>query len=71
MRSYSGCAGVQPLLIEPGGSWGNGYVESFNGKLGDELLIGMIFETDWQVAVFIETLAARAINCRHPRGLGT
>jgi len=26
------------LFIEPGSPWENGYVESFNGKLRDELL---------------------------------
>ncbi len=30
--------GVQTLFIEPGSPWENGYVESFNGKLADELL---------------------------------
>ena len=29
---------VQTLLIEPGSPWENGYIESFNGKLHDELL---------------------------------
>ena len=29
---------VQTLFIEPGSPWENGYVESFNGKLRDELL---------------------------------
>ena len=31
---------VAPLFIEPGSPWENGYVESFNGKLRDELLNG-------------------------------
>ena len=29
---------VKTLFIEPGSPWENGYVESFNGKLRDELL---------------------------------
>ncbi|GAG07356.1 unnamed protein product, partial [marine sediment metagenome] len=29
---------VRPLFIEPGSPWENGYIESFNGKLRDELL---------------------------------
>ena len=37
--------GVQPLFIEPGSPWENGYVESFNGKLRDELLDREIFYT--------------------------
>jgi IS30 family transposase len=31
---------VQTLFIEPGSPWENGYNESFNGKLRDELLNG-------------------------------
>ena len=31
--------GVRILFIEPGSPWENGYVESFNEKLRDELLI--------------------------------
>ena len=37
--------GVTTLFIEPGSPWENGYIESFNGKLGDELLDREIFYT--------------------------
>jgi transposase InsO family protein len=36
---------VKPLFIEPGSPWENGYIESFNGKLRDELLNREIFTT--------------------------
>ena len=36
---------VKTLFIEPGSPWENGYVESFNGKLRDELLNTEIFYT--------------------------
>ena len=36
---------MQPLFIEPGSPWENGYVESFNGKLRDALLDREIFYT--------------------------
>ena len=36
-------ASVQTLFIAPGSPWENGYVESFNGKLRDELLNGELF----------------------------
>jgi len=29
---------VETLFIEPGSPWANGFIESFNGKLRDELL---------------------------------
>ena len=34
---------MQSLYIAPGSPWENGYIESFNGKLRDELLNGEIF----------------------------
>ena len=36
---------VETLFLAPGSPWENGYVESFNGKLRDELLDGEIFYT--------------------------
>jgi len=36
---------IGPLYIEPGSPWQNGYAESFNSKLRDELLAVKIFET--------------------------
>jgi transposase InsO family protein len=43
VREWLGWLGVGTLYIEPGSPWENGYVESFNGKLRDELLDGEIF----------------------------
>ena len=45
MREWLERIGVKTLFIEPGSPWENGYVESFNGKLRDELLNGEIFYT--------------------------
>ncbi len=45
---------VQTLFIEPGSPWENGYVESFNGKLRDELLNGEIFCTVMEARVLLE-----------------
>jgi transposase InsO family protein len=46
--------GVKTLFIEPGSPWENGYVESFNGKLRNELLNGEIFTTLIEAQVLIE-----------------
>jgi transposase InsO family protein len=43
VRSWLARVGAQTLYIEPGSPWENGYNESFNGKLRDELLNGEIF----------------------------
>ena len=45
IRGWLAELGVTTLFIEPGSPWENGYVESFNGKLRDELLNGEIFYT--------------------------
>ena len=46
---------MQPALyIEPGRPWENGHIESFNGKLRNELLNGEIFDTLHEAQVLIE-----------------
>jgi len=45
---------VRTLFIEPGSPWGNGYSESFNGKLRDELLDREIFYTLPEAQVLIK-----------------
>ena len=46
--------GVKALFIEPGSPWENGYNESFNGKLRDELLNREISDTLLEAKVLIE-----------------
>ena len=45
---------VKTLFIEPGSPWENGYIESFNGKLRDELLDREIFTTLEEARVLID-----------------
>ena len=54
IRRWLGRLEVQTLFIEPGSPWENGYVESFNGKLRDELLNREIFTTLEEARVLIE-----------------
>ncbi len=56
---------VAPLFIEPGSPWENGYVESFNGKLRDELLNGELFYTLHEAQVLIERWR-RQYNTQRP-----
>jgi len=55
IRSWLNKVGVKTLFIEPGSPWENGYIESFNGKLRDELLNGEIFTTLTEAKVLIES----------------
>jgi len=54
VREWLAQVGVTTLYIEPGSPWENGYVESFNGKLRDELLNGEVFHTVKEARVLIE-----------------
>ena len=45
---------MKTLFIEPSSPWENGYIESFNGKLRDELLKREIFTTLEEAKVLIE-----------------
>ena len=54
IRQWLGDLGVKTLYIEPGSPWENGYTESFNGKLRDELLNVEIFTTLFEAQVLIE-----------------
>jgi putative transposase len=54
IRGWLGRMGVKTLFIEPGSPWENGYIESFNGKLRDELLNREIFTTLTEARVLIE-----------------
>lgn len=62
--------GVQPLYIEPGSPWENGYIESFNGKLRDELLNGEIFYTLLEAKVMIEKWTREYNTIRPHSSLG-
>lgn len=54
VRSWLAGVGAKTLYIEPGSPWENGYCESFNGKLRDELLDGEIFYSLKEAKVLIE-----------------
>ena len=54
VRRWLARLGVKTLFIEPGSPWENGYIESFNGKLRDELLNREIFTTLEEARVLIE-----------------
>jgi transposase InsO family protein len=54
IRKWLSGLGVKTLFIEPGSPWENGYIESFNGKMRDELLNREIFTTLHEAKVLIE-----------------
>jgi len=54
IKIWLGRLKVKTLYIEPGSPWENGYNESFNGRLRDELLNGEVFYTLKEAQVILE-----------------
>lgn len=54
VKAWLAASGVKTLYIEPGSPWQNAYVESFNGKLEDELLGRELFTSLIEAKVLIE-----------------
>jgi putative transposase len=65
VRDWLGRLGAKTLFIAPGSPWENGYCESFNGKLRDELLNGELFYSLKEAQVVIEQWR-RHYNTRRP-----
>jgi transposase InsO family protein len=70
VRDWLGRVGVGTLYIEPGSPWENGYIESFNGKLTDELLDREVFDTLLEAKVLIERWRVRYNTVRPHSSLG-
>ncbi len=54
VREWIAAVGARTAYIEPGSPWENGYCESFNAKLRDELLNGEIFYSLAEAKIVIE-----------------
>jgi len=54
VRAWLEKLSVKPLFIEPGSPWENGYIESFNGRMRDELLAREVFYSLKEAQVLIE-----------------
>ncbi|QUM71481.1 IS3 family transposase [Sphingopyxis granuli] len=62
--------GVKTLYITPGSPWENGYCESFNGSLRDELLNGEIFYSLAEARILIEAWRRHYNTVRPHSSLG-
>lgn len=70
IRQWLEHLGVKTLFIEPGSPWENGYIESFNGKLRDELLNREVFTTLLEAKVLIEQWRKQYNRVRPHSSLG-
>jgi putative transposase len=70
IRKWLSRIGVKTLFIEPGSPWENGYIESFNGKLRDELLNRELFTTLKEAKALIERWRQEYNHIRPHSSLG-
>jgi len=70
LRAWLERLGTKTLYIEPGSPWENGYCESFNGKLRDELLNGELFYTLREAQVLLEQWRCHYNRTRPHSALG-
>ena len=70
VREWLAKVGVRTLLIEPGSPRENGYVESFNGRLRDELRNGETLFTVLEARVVIESWRREHNQCRPHGSIG-
>jgi len=70
LREWVAAVGAKAAYIELGSPWKNGYCESFNGRLRDELLIGEIFHTLNEAKIVIEAWRRHYNTVRPHSSLG-
>ena len=70
VRKWLNRLDVRTLYIEPGSPWENGYIESFNGKLRNELLNIEIFDTLFEAKVLTENWRRQYNQIRPHSSLG-
>jgi len=63
-------SGTGALYIDPGAPWQNGIVESFNGRLRDELLSSELFETLAETRYLVDRWRLHYNHRRPQRALG-
>ena len=67
VRRWVAAVGARTAFIEPGSPWENGYIESLDVRLRDELLNGEIFCTLKETQVLIESWRCH-YNAIRPHG---
>ena len=70
LRGWLKTLHVDPLYIEPGSPWENGYLESFNGKMWDQFLKGELFYTLKEAQILTERWRIHYSTVRPHSSLG-
>jgi putative transposase len=70
VQEWITAVGAKTAYIEPGSPWDNGFIESFNARLRDELLNGEIFYSLNEARIVIESWRRHYNAIRPHRSLG-
>ena len=70
VQDWITAVGAKTAYIAPGSPWENGYIESFNARLRDELLNGEIFYTLREAQIVIESWRRHYNGVRPHASLG-
>ncbi len=70
LQEWIGAVGAKTAYIAPGSPWENGYIESFNARLRDELLNGEIFYSLREAQIVIESWRRHYNAVRPHQSLG-
>ena len=70
VREWITAVGAKTAYIEPGSPWENGYIESFNARLRDELLNGEIFYSLREAEIVLESWRRHYNTVRPHASLG-
>jgi len=70
VREWIAGVGARTAFIEPGSPWENGYCESFNSKLRDELLNGELFYSLAEARIVVESWRQHYNTLRPHSSLG-
>ena len=70
VQEWIAAVGAKATYITPGSPWENGYIESFNARLRDELLDGEIFYTLREAKIIVESWRRHYNTIRPHESLG-
>jgi len=70
VQEWIGGVGAKTAYIMPGSPWENGFIESFNARLRDELLDGEIFYSLAEARIIVESWRRRYNTVRPHQSLG-
>lgn len=70
VQEWIAAVGAKATYITPGSPWENGYIESFNARLRDELLDGEIFYTLKEAQIIVESWRRHYNSIRPHESLG-